>query len=58
MSLNSQAGFFFKEESLLPHKWFIIPGNFMNKQYFKQQATLFMWADNKIVAEKKCFKSI
>ncbi len=37
MSLNSQAGFFFTEECLLTYKWFIIPDDFMNKQYFQQQ---------------------
>ncbi len=42
MSLNAQTGFFFTEECLLPHKRFIIPGDFMNKQYFKQQIALSM----------------
>ncbi len=58
MSLNSQAGFFFTEGLLLPYKWFIIPGDFMNKQYFKQQVALSMWAGYKILAQKKYFKSI
>ncbi len=58
MSLNSQAGFFFTEECLLRHKWLIIPGDFMNKQYFKQQVALSTWAGYKIVAYKKYFKLI
>ncbi len=58
MSFNSPAGFFFTEECLRPHKWFIIPGDFTNKQYFKQQVALSMWAGYKSVARKKYFKSI
>ncbi len=30
-----------------------IPGDFMNKQFFKQQVVLSMWAGYKIVAQKK-----
>ncbi len=57
MLLNLETGFFFNRNLfLLSHKWFIIPGDFMNKQ-FKQQVAWSMWAGYKIVAQKKYFKS-
>ncbi len=52
--IRKQASFL--QKNVYYHKWFIMPGDFVNKQYFKQQVVLPMWAGYKIVDQKKCSK--